>query len=374
MANMVYRNVGNTGVRLSPLGFGMMRLPKDEDVAIKMVREAINEGINYIDTAYGYLDGKSEGITGRALADGYRDKVYLATKMPVWLVKKEQDFDTILKEQLKRLQTDQIDFYLLHALDQKKWEIVKEFNLIEKMKEAREAGKIGYIGFSFHDTIDLFKEIVDSFDGWDFCQIQLNYMDTEYQAGIEGLKYASDKGLGVIIMEPLRGGFLAEVPGNVKEEFASCKEASDRSVIEWALDFLWDMPEVGTVLSGMSTPEQAMQNVEYAKRSNVGMLSESEHKTIKKVQDLFRKYNTVPCTGCSYCMPCPQGVAIPQSFAAYNEAFRDKNYEKAKRQYDTWTVCFGRQADACVGCCECESKCPQGIKISEMLKKVDNFF
>lgn len=366
---MVYRDLGNTGVRLSPLGFGMMRLPSDERVVIKMVRDAIDAGVNYIDTAYGYLDGKSESITGRVLSDGYRDKIYLATKCPVWLIEKDTDFDRILNEQLKRLKTEQIDFYLLHSLNKNNWERVKKFGLLEKMKEAREQGKICYLGFSFHDTYDLFQEIVDSFEEWDFCQIQLNYLDTKYQAGIKGMKYAAEKGLGIIVMEPLRGGYLANVPQTVQDIFGK-----NKSPIEWSFDFLWDMPEVGTVLSGMSTQEQVEQNVKYAERSSVGMLSEDDKKVIEAVTKEFKKMGTVPCTGCSYCNICPQKIAIPQSFAAYNSALLEDNFEQSKHQYVDWVPRFGALPSNCISCHKCEEICPQHIKISEYMHKIHEFF
>jgi len=372
---MVYRDFGNTGVRLSPLGFGMMRLPAEEEKAAEMVRRAIDAGVNYIDTAYNYLDGNSESITGRILRDGYRDMIYLATKMPVWMIEKESDFDRILDEQLARLQTDQIDFYLLHALNKDSWEKVRAFDLIGKMKKAREAGKICFIGFSFHDTLDLFKEIVDSCDEWDFCQIQLNYLDVYYQAGVEGLRYAHDRGLGVVIMEPLRGGFLADVPKEVNQIFTTGESAGFcRNPVEWALDFLWDMPEVGVVLSGMNTPEQAMENVSYAKRSAPGMLTEAERRIIEAAHQQFLQYNAVPCTGCAYCMHCPKGIAIPQSIAAYNEAFKENNFETAKKQYDEWVPLFGAKPSACISCRQCEKICPQQIEISRWMKEIDAYF
>lgn len=370
---MVYRDFGKTGVQVSPLGFGMMRLPQ-EDEAIRMVRQAIDNGVNYIDTAYNYLDGNSEIITGHALADGYRDKVYVATKMPVWMVEKEEDFDRILEEQLTKLNTDHVDFYLLHALNKDVWKNkVQKYNLISKMKEAKADGKVRFIGFSFHDSLDLFKEIVDASEDWDFCQIQLNYLDIYYQAGVEGLKYAHNKGLGVIVMEPLRGGYLAAVPPEVAAIFEKNTSAA-RSPVEWALDFLWNMPEVGVVLSGMSTIEQTMDNVQYAARSKPGMLCEKQLHTIEEAYQQFLHYNAVPCTGCAYCMHCPKGIAIPQSIAAYNEYFKDKNFERAKDQYDNWVPLFGEKPSACIECRRCEKICPQHIEISRRMSEIDEFF
>lgn len=367
---MVYRAFGKTGVKVSPLGFGMMRLPAEEEKSIEMVRYAIDNGVNYIDTAYNYLDGNSELITGRALADGYREKVYLATKMPVWLIGQESDFDRILEEQLTKLGTDHIDFYLLHALNQDTWKNkVLQHRLIGKMKEAKAAGKVRFIGFSFHDSPELFREIVDACPDWDFCQIQLNYLDVYYQAGIQGLRYARERGLGVIVMEPLRGGYLASVPREVAEIFDTAEALGlrGRTAVEWALDYLWNMPEVGVVLSGMSTLQQAMDNVAYAARSAPGMLCEAEQQVVEKAYQQFLQYNAVPCTGCSYCISCPQNIAIPQRIAAYNEYFKEHNFEKAKSQY-------GAQASACISCRACEKICPQHIEISRWMREIDAFF
>ncbi|MEG0857846.1 MAG: aldo/keto reductase, partial [Terrisporobacter sp.] len=223
---MKYRKFGNKDISVSPLGFGMMRLPLinkeknskvDEKLSIEMLRYAIDEGLNYVDTAYNYLEGQSEIITGKALLDGYREKVFLATKAPIWLYEDEEDFDKILDEQLNKLQSKSIDLYLLHGLNKNLWkDKVLKFNILDKMKKAKDKGKINNIGFSFHDDIKIFKEIIDYYPHWDFCQIQLNYLDTEFQAGIEGLKYAGSKGLGVIIIEPLRGGYLVNLPKKVQ--------------------------------------------------------------------------------------------------------------------------------------------------------------
>ena len=237
---MQYRKFGNTGVQVSALGFGCMRLPLledkvtvDEKEAVKIIRHAIDEGVNYIDTAYPYHNGTSECIVGKALEDGYRDKVYVADKSPMWKLEKESDFDDILEEQLQKLGTDHIDFYLLHALNRERFEEkVKKFHLLEHMKAAREAGKIKYLGFSFHGDLETFKELVDYTDEWDFCQIQYNYINLDYQAGDAGLHYAANKGLGVIVMEPLLGGRLANLSSHVAEVFSK-----EKTVVEHALDF-----------------------------------------------------------------------------------------------------------------------------------------
>ncbi|MEA4971758.1 MAG: aldo/keto reductase [Candidatus Metalachnospira sp.] len=373
---MQYRDFGKTGVKVSPIGFGMMRLPADnngnvdEVQAIKILRTAIDNGLNYVDTAFNYHGGNSEKITGKALLEGYRDKVYLATKAPTWLFKGPDDFDAILDQQLDRLQTDHIDMYLLHTLNAISFEKkVLRYGVLEKLKAAREAGKIKYIGFSFHDKLDVFKTICDSFD-WDFCQIQLNYLDIKYQAGLEGLKYAADKGFAVSIMEPLRGGFLADVPAPVKEIF----DEKGKSAVEWGFDYLWNMPEVSVVLSGMGTEEQVLQNIEYASRSSVGMLGEDGIKTIEKARDIFASYDTVPCTGCSYCLPCPKGVGIPYNFIVYNNYQTNNDLELERDKYNNWVTMFGKKASECVGCHACENICPQHLDVVERLKKVAELF
>ena len=374
---MQYRDFGKTGVKVSPIGFGMMRLPADhegnvdEAQAIKILRTAIDHGLNYVDTAFNYHGGNSESITGKALLDGYRDKVYLATKFPTWLLKAPEDFESILDKQLDRLQTDHIDMYLLHTLNAISFEKkVLRHGILDKLKAAKAAGKIKYIGFSFHDKLDVFKTICDSFD-WDFCQIQLNYLDTKYQAGLEGLKYAADKGFAVSIMEPLRGGFLANnVPQSVRELFS----ANGKSVVEWGLDYLWNMPEVSVVLSGMSSEEQVLQNIEYASRSSAGMLDHNGMKTIEKAQEIFASYNTIPCTGCSYCLPCPKGVAIPYNFIVYNNYQIDDDFPLEKGRYDNWVTMFGKKASDCVGCHACEQICPQHLNVAERLEKVAEIF
>ena len=291
---MKYRKFGSTGVEGSALGFGCMRLPINEDKtineeqAIAMIRHAIDSGVNYVDTAYPYHQGTSELVVGKALKDGYREKTYLADKLPVWLLEKEEDFDKYLDEQLEKLGTDHIDFYLLHALSRERFEEkVKKLNLTKKMEEAKAAGKIRYLGFSFHDSLDVFKEIVDYYP-WDFCQIQYNYINLNYQAGTEGLKYAAGKGMGVVIMEPLLGGKLANLAEHVAEVVPDKK-----SQVEYALDFLWDKQEVSLLLSGMSAPEQVEQNLEYASRSEIGMVTEEDRQVYAKAKEIFEDRKSV---------------------------------------------------------------------------------
>ena len=373
---MNYRKFGNTGVEISALGFGTMRLPTtdgvplsaniDEKEAIRLIRHAIDSGVNYVDTAYPYHGRTSETLVGKALADGYREKVYLATKSPVVLIEAEGDFDRILDEQLQKLNTDHVDFYLLHALDKKKWETVKKFNLLDKMKKARDAGKIRFMGFSFHDDLELFKTIVDSFDQWDFCQIQFNYINTDYQAGLEGLHYAAGKGLGVVIMEPLLGGALA-APSDALKNALSPK----KSPVEWALDYLWNQPEVSLLLSGMGEMQQVEDNLTYASRSSVGMLREKEVAMMAHAKEVYDSSILVPCTRCSYCMPCPFGLNIPAIYQAYN-ATSQSTMERAKTLYATATPEVS--AIDCRKCRRCENVCPQHIPSSELMPKIAEVF
>lgn len=368
---MQYRNFGKTGIKVSALGFGTMRFPLlhdevvDEERAIGMIRHAIDEGVNYIDTAYPYHQGESERIVGKALADGYREKTYLATKCPVWKLQKAEDFETLLDEQLEKLNTDHIDFYLLHALSGERMEDkVKPFELIKRMEKAKAEGKIRYLGFSFHDSYDVFQDIIDYYDGWDFCQIQYNYVDTEHQAGTKGLKYAAERGLGVVIMEPLLGGRLANPASHLKKVFLE-----DKSPVEYALDFLWDQPEVSLLLSGMSDEKQVEENLEYAKRSSVGMATEQDKEVVKEAKRVFDSMALVGCTGCRYCMPCPFGLDIPKIFSLYNMTAAHRE-EDARAEYEA----LEKKAGDCRSCHHCEKECPQMIKVSEVMKEVAKVF
>jgi len=371
---MHYRKFGNTGIEVSALGFGAMRLPTiqqgdrtviDEEKAIAMIRHAIDRGVNYVDTAYPYHDEQSEILVGKALKDGYREKTYLATKSPVWKIQKEEDFEILLNEQLEKLQVDYIDFYLLHAIGRERFDnIILKYNLIDHMEKAKAAGKIKYIGFSFHDDADAFKYIIDSYDHWDFCQIQFNYIDTNNQATENGLAYAASKGIPVIVMEPLLGGKLANPPKNVAAALDPKK-----SPVEWALDFVWDRPEVALLLSGMSTPEQVEDNLIYADRASIGMLSEQEKEMLAKAKEIFDTMALVSCTKCRYCMPCPNGLQIPDIFEAYNQT-ASLGMEKARNLYSTFDI----NASNCVQCRACEEECPQHIEISQVMMDVDAIF
>lgn len=371
---MQYRKFGQTGVEVSALGFGAMRFPTIEEEgkqvinqpeAIKMIRHAIDEGVNYVDTAYPYHDGESEYVVGKALKDGYREKTMLATKSPLWEINKAEDFDRILNHQLEKLDVEYIDFYLMHACDKNRWEnIILKFNLLERAEAAKKAGKIKYLGFSFHDNEDTFMKILNGYDKWDFCQIQMNYIDVENQATLRGMEAAHEKGLGVIIMEPLLGGKLANLPENVEKELDKSKPS-----VEWALDFLWDRKEVGVILSGMSDMKQTTDNLLYADRSSIGMLSQEDKEMLAKAKVIYDTMALVPCTKCEYCMPCPFKLNIPKIFEAYNATVA-KGMKKAKEIYHSMETL----ADGCAKCHKCEKVCPQAIKVSEVMETITGVF
>jgi predicted aldo/keto reductase-like oxidoreductase len=372
---MQYRDFGKLYWQPSALGFGAMRLPVldndsnkiDEPEATRMIRYAIDQGVNYVDTAYPYHGGNSEKLVGRALQDGYRERVKLATKLPCWEVKKTEDFDRLLNEQLERLQTEHIDFYLLHALNEKSWATMRELNILDAAEKALAAGRIHYLGFSFHDEYEVFEQIVDGYDGWTFCQIQYNYMDEDEQAGTRGLRYAHDKGLAVVVMEPLRGGQLTlNPPPPIVELWDSAPR--QRTPADWALQWVWNQPQVSLVLSGMSTMEQVEQNVVSAGVSGPDTLTDAERALIERVRDKYRELTPIPCTDCKYCQPCPEGVNIPHILGIYNESVMYNTPEKARRFY-SW-IEEAERADQCVQCGECEEKCPQGIGIIKWLEKI----
>jgi hypothetical protein len=373
---MNYRRFGGLDWKASALGFGAMRLPIidkdpaqiDEAEATRMIRYAIDQGVNYVDTAYSYHRDMSEHFLGRALQDGYRQRIRLATKLPPWKVESAADFDRLLDEQLARLQTESIDFYLLHSLDAKSWAKIRDLGVVAWAEGALASGRIGHLGFSFHDTLNVFQEIVDASDLWTFCQIQYNYMDVDEQAGTRGLKYAADRGLAVVVMEPIRGGALAgHVPPAVQALWDSAP--TRRTPADWALQWVWNQPEVSVVLSGMSTFEQVEQNLASASRSGVGTLTTEELALVDRVRETYRALCAVPCTACKYCLPCPNEVNIPEIFEIYNDYLMYGD-ERRSRMFYGW-LDEKTRADKCIECGECLEKCPQKIEIPDWLKKVD---
>jgi predicted aldo/keto reductase-like oxidoreductase len=371
---MQYRDFGKTGWRGSALGFGCMRLPVingdngtiDEPEAIHMIRHAIDQGVNYVDTAYGYHRTNSERLVGKALKDGYRERVALATKLPCWLVKEASDFDRLLNEQLEKLQTDHIDFYLLHALDLNRWNIMRDLGVVDWLQKTKASGRIRHIGFSFHDKYPAFQQIVDGNPNWEFCQIQYNYMDIENQAGTAGLKYAAARGLGVVVMEPLLGGRLVNPPQPIQAIWDGA--AIRRSPADWALQWLWAQPEVSVVLSGMSTRQQVSENLASADQANLQPFSAADYERVSQVRAKYNELCPVPCTHCDYCQPCPNQVNIPRIFELYNQAFMYNRMENNRREYDRMPM--EERADMCLTCAECEEKCPQHIAISSLMPVV----
>ena len=382
---MKYRKMGSLGWEVSALGFGCMRLPPrrinrlraDRDESVRIIRHGIDLGINYLDTAYVYHLGDSEKILGIALKDGYRERVKLVTKLPIFLVRNREDFDQYLKTAMDRLQTDYLDIYMFHNMNRVGFEKVKRLGLIDKMMEAKEKGLIHHIGFSFHDTLSIFKEIIDYYP-WNMAQIQYNYMDTGVQATTEGLKYAYSKGTAVVVMEPLKGGKLANPP----KEALDIMNASgiNRTPVDWALQFLWNRPEISTVLSGMSSQQMVDENCASADRSGINSLSEAEQEVLSRVADIYRKKILVPCTACNYCMPCPVGVDIPGNFALLNNMSTESSWLRRlllRRKYGELAKSGGKMegerpngnASVCINCGKCLEKCPQRIEIPSELKK-----
>ncbi len=361
----------------SALGFGAMRLPVingdqsqvDIPEAVRMMRYAFDHGINYVDTAYFYHGGNSEVAVGEALKDGYRERVKLATKFPIRYVKSSADFDRVFTEQLERLQTDRVDFYLLHGLNRRNWSLQRDLGVLNWMEQKVKEGRLSYLGFSFHDDYELFREIVDAYDNWTFCQVHFNYMDVDYQAGQRGVEYAAEKGLGIIIMEPLRGGQLAKKPPDPVAKVWKSYHGK-RNPIEWALRWVWNRPEVSLVLSGMSTMSQVVENVAIAERAGISRLSKSEINIIERVSQAYKGMCPIPCTGCRYCMPCPNNVEIPTVFRIYNEAVMYNDLKMGKMRYKgPFGLKDEQDASNCIECGKCVEVCPQNIPVPDWLKK-----
>ncbi|MEI7940505.1 MAG: aldo/keto reductase [Verrucomicrobiota bacterium] len=377
---MLYRQAGKADEVLSILGFGCMRLPIlegkahviDEEKAQAMVDYAIRHGVNYFDTAYIYHSevpfqaGASELFLGRALS-GQREKVHVATKLPSWSIESRADMDRYLDEQLGRLQTNQIGFYLVHGLTGDVWNKLERLGITEFLDAALADGRIGHAGFSFHDEPPFFKPIVDAYD-WSFCQIQYNFMDEDFQAGRAGLEYAAGKGLGVIVMEPLRGGGLAaRVPEDVQAVWG--KAPVKRTAAEWALRFVWNRPEVSVVLSGMSEMPQMEENIRIANLGLAGSLTGEEIALIQEAKAIYQARTRVSCTSCGYCMPCPNAVNIPGNFLQLNNL--SIYQDRATAEFFYFHILKEEQrATHCDECGQCVERCPQHIPIPERLKEV----
>ncbi len=376
---MKYRKFGKLGIERSAFGVGCMRFPKKKDengtetvdmeLAKKIVYTAIEGGVNYIDTAYVYSDGQAEKILGEILDGGRRERVSIATKLPIWEVKEYDDMPRIFETELKALRTDHIDFYLVHCLGREQWRRLEALGITRFLDSLKASGKIKYACFSFHDSYDAFEEILGAYD-WDMCQIQFNYMDIDNQAGLRGLELAGSKNIPVVIMEGLLGGKLADVPESVRAVFDSYPEK--RSPAEWGFRWLCNFPQVATVLSGVTDVEMTRQNLEIFDKADVGIMSREELDIVARAREEYKKRMKIECTGCRYCMPCPRDVDIPGIFSTWNGAFKYSDDVSGNRHYIEKIKAGGHGADKCVSCRLCMRKCPQGFDIPDMLRLADS--
>ena len=361
---MEYKHMKTMDAKPSLLGFGCMRFPLDEDgnideaTAEQMLDKAINEGVNYIDTAYPYHNGQSELFVGKMLKKYPRNQLYLATKLPIWLLNTKEDVKAMFEKQLERLDVEMIDFYLIHALDKEKWQKVIDLEVLPFLESMKQAGKIRYLGFSFHDEFDTFQNILLYHD-WDFCQIQLNYMDTQIQAGMKGYHLANKLDIPIVVMEPIKGGRLVNLPDDLKARLIDCDPS--RSIASWALAWVASLPNVKVVLSGMSTMKQVIDNLKTFSRFIP--LNEEELRLIDEIAaDLHTRVNN-GCTGCGYCMPCPFSVDIPANFKLWNESVMYQDDQKSLIQY---VELGSKQAKFCQQCGKCEKECPQHLSIRHL--------
>jgi uncharacterized protein len=379
---MLYRQLKNTGIDLSILGFGCMRLPiidnKLEKIdfpkATQMLHYAIDHGVNYVDTAYFYHSavfgqrGESEPFLGEALSGGWRKKVHLATKMPVFILKEKEQMDAFLNEQLERLKTNYLDFYLLHGINGESWDRMRELGVREFMDKKKLEGKFRFPAFSFHGKAEDFIRICDEYD-WTFAQVQYNYLDTNLQAGYKGIKYAIEKGIGVVVMEPLKGGKLGN---KISPEMSSVINSSviKKSPAEWALRFVWNEPGVSSILSGMNNMEQVVENINISNNALPVSLTNDELLIYGKLRNAVSTKIKADCTDCKYCMPCSSGVDIPDVLASLN-------HSAVWNETNPWLTGYIRvngKAGKCTECKECEEVCPQELPISALMKEAVAIF
>ncbi|MCL2650031.1 MAG: aldo/keto reductase [Candidatus Azobacteroides sp.] len=372
---MNYRQYGKSGYEVSALGLGCMRLPRvfengkaqvDKEKAFELIRYAATHGINYFDTAYGYHNQTSESVLGEALEGGLRQQVKIATKQPTFAMKTQADIRRNLENTLKKLRTDYIDIYLIHNINPANWEEIQRREIYKEYEKFRDEGMIKAIAFSYHGGAQLFPKVLAAYP-WDMCQIQQNLLDTDKEATENAITLAGQKGCALVIMEPLRGGGLAQATATVQtlyDEFPI-----KRSPVEWAFRHLLNYPQVSAILSGMTTMEQLKENIAIFSKPDAipDCLSGEEKALLCRVKAAYDAIKTIPCTGCEYCMPCPNGVNIPRVFELYNDALRFENFDPFKRGY-WFTTSMGNDAGRCEECGECEQKCPQGIEIMNQLK------
>ncbi|MCL2882720.1 MAG: aldo/keto reductase [Coriobacteriia bacterium] len=372
---MNYRPYGKLGYEVSTLGMGCMRMPRvyengkaevDREKAFEMIRYAADHGVNYFDTAYGYHNQTSESVLGEALDGGLREKVHVVTKQPVAVMKTQADIRRNLENTLEKLRTSYIDVYLMHNLNGSCWDEVQQRKIYEEFEKFRDEGMIRAIGFSYHGEPALFEEILNAYP-WDMCQIQQNLLDTDKQATERGIELAGQKGCALVIMEPLRGGGLAKAPAPVQALYD--EYPVKRSAVEWGFRHLIDYPQISTILSGMSTLEQIKKNIAIFSQPDAvpDCMSADDKALLRKVKAVYESMTSIPCTGCEYCMPCPNGVGIPQIFELYNNAMRFENLEPFKRGY-WFATSRGADASQCLECGNCEEQCPQHIDIIHQLK------
>lgn len=369
MKNRVFPKIN---LEVSPFSMGCMRLPNnhqdgkwviDQKQVTEMVRYAIDHGVNYFDSAHFYHDGLSEGSLGTALAGGYRDRAIVTTKLPTWNVQEPADMDRLLDEQLGRLGTDHVDFYLMHDLKWSTWQRLEPMGLVDFIEKIKRQGKARFVGFSVHDNVENIKKVLDVYD-WQLMQAQFNYLDVFNQAGIEGIRYAGQKGVGVVVMEGLLGGRLLQLPAEVKRILD--ESPYKRSLLDWAFRFIADFPEVVTVLSGVSNMQQLKEDIAIFEDYVPNMMSQAEKDLLDQVRLAMEARVAVPCTRCGYCLPCPQGVAIPDNFGTLNEYYRYDNVDNIRWWYGQLQQ-QGKGAIQCTACGECVSKCPQNIPIPEKM-------
>lgn len=366
---MKYTVMENIGAKPSLLGFGCMRFPLkdgqiDEARSQAMIDLAYEKGVRYYDTAYPYHDGKSEAFTGKALKKYDRESLYIATKLPLWLVESKADALRIFNEQLERLQTDYIDFYLFHAFNRTRFEEAKKLELIPLFEQLQREGKIKHLGFSFHDDYEAFEQII-TYRKWDFCQLQLNYMDVDIQAGMKGYGLCEQLGVPIVVMEPVKGGNLAMLPDDLQQQLKAVRP--DKSVASWAIRWCGSLPGIKVILSGMSDEAQVADNL--GTMESFEPLAANELAVLGDVIRTIRSRVKNGCTGCRYCMPCPFGVDIPRNFAIWNEYGMYPNKERAQHKYANELKEDARAAN-CRQCGKCEKECPQALHIREDLARV----